>query len=123
MPSGIIPSAKEQHLDAAMQFLQAAGRLQQTKINSSKWQVSLSDGILNGTPLVYDQLSMGNAYAWWLSRDTTRAGVVERAAGKNRLVQINDDEQRLAIKKAIAIAHGDQAPTLVMLPIKKKATE
>ncbi len=123
MTHGSIAAPGKQAADPAMQFLHAAARLQQSVNNSREWHVSLSDGLLNDKPYVCEILRMGNACAWWASRDGKRAGIVKRKDGKNILIPITDTKHVVAIQAAVAIVHGDRAPALIALPIPQAAQQ
>ena len=121
LPSGSIERVQgDTHAEASMQFLRSAASLKQALANAKSWRSSLSSGTLNGKRIAYDQISMGHVAAWWVSRDQSKAGIIERRAGENVLHQIEDARIVEAIKSAVAIVHGDRSPQAVVLPIDKR---
>lgn len=118
--SAIEQPAQAEAVEASMQFLRAVAQLKQAAATSKQWRAHLSSGMLNGQRIAYNQLSMGHVAAWWLSRDQSQAGVIERRDGTNILHEIKDPAIVNAITRAVAIAHGDRAPEPVLLPIEQR---
>ena len=76
-------------------------------------------GELRGARGAAKVLRVAGAAAWWVSLDGKQAGTVTVAAGVVRLTPALTDDQRDAIRSALAMVEGRTPAAPILLPLER----
>jgi len=116
LPGLVPPDTAAGLTDPARRFDAAVARLDDTTGRLANATVEIVSGTLEGQEATVKLLRVGNAAAWWLALDGSRAGTARQTDGALALKPLESAEAVEAIQKAFAVAEGRAAPDWVVLP-------
>lgn len=118
---GVIPTGTGAGETPGDRLRTALARLDKTETECCAWRVDVVTGLLDGKSLAVKLLRAGDARAWWLSLDESRAGTATPKGGALLLTSSPESAVADVVRKALAVREGRVPPTWVPLPLSPDA--
>lgn len=105
--------------DPGVRLSKALRRLRNAERAMESWSAEIVTGLLDGKERAVRLLRAGDAVAWWVSLDYSRAGIAHMREGMLVLDECDEPSVAERIRKALVIHEGTDVPTRVLLPLPK----